>query len=59
MTRLVNGGQTLMFSTDYPHWDNDESPRVRLALPDEYRDKILFENANQFYKPRLAAKVPA
>jgi uncharacterized protein len=42
---------TPMFSTDYPHWDFDHPQRAFQAkLPDAVRDRILRENAREFYR---------
>lgn len=44
------GPEMLMFSTDYPHWDFDNPDRAfQVRLPDELRDRIMRENARDFY----------
>ena len=45
------GPQRIMFSTDYPHWDQDD-PRYafKVALPDEWKDMIYRENARALYR---------
>ena len=41
----------LMFSTDYPHWHFDTPEEALPAgLPETLQRKILFENANVFYR---------
>jgi uncharacterized protein len=41
----------LMFSTDYPHWDFDHPRRAfQSKLPDHVRERILRENALEFYR---------
>ena len=44
------GWDRLMFSTDYPHWDQDD-PRYafKVALPDEFRQKLFRDNAMALY----------
>jgi predicted TIM-barrel fold metal-dependent hydrolase len=52
----------LMFSSDYPHWDADNPDLALKALPDEWRERIYYENARETFKldQRLgAAAVPA
>ncbi|MEM7130431.1 MAG: amidohydrolase family protein [Chloroflexota bacterium] len=46
----MNGGERLMFATDYPHWDFDSPARaVPLDLPDNVRRNIMAENARNLY----------
>ena len=43
-------GDMLMFATDYPHWDFDV-PRLAIArLPEEWRERVLRENAQELYR---------
>ncbi len=44
------GVDRVMFSTDYPHWDQDD-PRFafKVPLPEEWRRKIYHENARALY----------
>jgi predicted TIM-barrel fold metal-dependent hydrolase len=44
------GWDRVMFSTDYPHWDQDD-PRYAFKVPlsEEGRRKIFRENALAFY----------
>ncbi|MEM7748937.1 MAG: amidohydrolase family protein [Pseudomonadota bacterium] len=41
------GPEHLVFSTDYPHWDNDMPGQSLLMLEPEVRRQILSENAEQ------------
>jgi uncharacterized protein len=52
---LVDASRTLMFSSDYPHWDTDD-PRVIMSsrLPAAMRRAIAFENAADCFGSRLA-----
>lgn len=44
------GSDRMMFSTDYPHWDQDD-PRYafKIALPEELKRKIYRDNARAVY----------
>ena len=44
------GVDRVMFSTDYPHWDQDD-PRFafKVALPEEWKRKIYRDNARALY----------
>ncbi len=43
----MDGRRTLMFSSDYPHWDQDQIPSVR--LPDGWDDDVFCNNALATY----------
>ena len=45
------GVDRIMFSTDYPHWDQDD-PRFafKVALPEEWKRKIYHDNARALYR---------
>jgi len=51
---LLDAGRTLMFSSDYPHWDTDE-PRYILnsRLPAGLRTRIAVETARECFGDRL------
>jgi predicted TIM-barrel fold metal-dependent hydrolase len=50
MFEMVGNDEFLMFSSDYPHWDFDSPKRsLPTSFPTELRDKILFQNAANFY----------
>jgi predicted TIM-barrel fold metal-dependent hydrolase len=44
---MMYAEKTLMFSSDYPHWDNDYPRRTLGALSPELRRRILFENGSE------------
>jgi predicted TIM-barrel fold metal-dependent hydrolase len=54
---IVKAERTLMFSTDYPHWDFDDPNRALLRqLDPQTRTRILYENAADLYGlPKLPA----
>lgn len=43
------GEDTLLFATDYPHWDSDDVDYVATRLPGTWLPKIYYENARAFY----------
>lgn len=50
MFELLGTDEILMFSTDYPHWDFDSPSQVfPKSFPKELREKILYQNASEFY----------
>jgi len=52
---MVQAHRTVMFSSDYPHWDFD-SPRAALPkLPADLAERIYYKTAQEFYGlPELA-----
>ncbi len=44
----MDGENTLLFASDYPHWDYDDLKS--LHLPPEWKPKILGQNALEVYK---------
>lgn len=49
-----DAGRTLMFSSDYPHWDTDD-PKLILTqrLPQSLRSRVAYENALECFGSRL------
>ncbi len=43
----MHGEHTLMFASDYPHWDFDDPQK--LHIPPEWRERIFDTNAREFY----------
>lgn len=56
LLEMIHADKTLMFSSDYPHWDND-SPRHALpsSLPEDLRRRIMHANAEETYPFHKAA----
>jgi predicted TIM-barrel fold metal-dependent hydrolase len=47
---MMHAEETLMFSSDYPHWDGDD-PRYSLPNLDEpIRSRLFFRNAKEVYE---------
>jgi uncharacterized protein len=47
---------TLMYASDFPHWDFDEPEQTLRQLPEEWRGNVRGKNAHQFFRlPTLAA----
>jgi len=46
---MMHAEETLLFSSDYPHWDFDNPRQVFREAPDALRKRIYSENAAEFY----------
>jgi predicted TIM-barrel fold metal-dependent hydrolase len=44
-----NADKILMYSSDYPHWDFDNPAAALRAFPEDWKRRIMFENARDFY----------
>jgi uncharacterized protein len=54
LLELVDAGRTLMFSSDYPHWDTDDPQTIMSSrLPAPLRRAIAFETAAGCFGSRL------
>ncbi|MFA9479281.1 amidohydrolase family protein [Phycisphaerales bacterium AB-hyl4] len=51
---MVHAEKTVMFSSDYPHWDNDCPVHGLPKLPEPLKQRIMWQNAAELYnlKPR-------
>lgn len=47
--RWLEADQTLVFASDYPHWDWDEPATFLLGEDAELRDRVLYRNAAEMY----------
>jgi uncharacterized protein len=54
MLDMVCAERTLLFSSDYPHWDFDNPLRALNALPAALRDRVRAESALELYGDRMA-----
>jgi predicted TIM-barrel fold metal-dependent hydrolase len=50
---MVYAEETLMFSSDYPHWDYDDPQRALAGIPADLRRKICIDTPKAFYGDRL------
>ena len=50
---MVYAEETLVFSSDYPHWDFDDPTRALAGIPEELRRKICVDNPKALYGDRL------
>jgi uncharacterized protein len=53
LCEIVEAERTLMFSSDYPHWDFDDPRHALQALPADIRRRVSVENAVETYGDRL------
>jgi predicted TIM-barrel fold metal-dependent hydrolase len=54
---FLRPADTLMYASDFPHWDFDEPEQTLRQLPAEWRDNVRWRNADAFF--RLLAPVCA
>ena len=47
---MMQAEKTLMFASDYPHWDFDNPRHVFQEAPEDLRRRIFFENASEIYQ---------
>lgn len=53
LIEMMGGDQTLLFSTDYPHWDTDNPQRILQALGLSAKRHVFYENAKATFAGRL------
>jgi predicted TIM-barrel fold metal-dependent hydrolase len=53
LCEIAQAERTLMFSSDYPHWDFDDPRHALTALPVGIRRRVMSANAEETYGPRL------
>ncbi len=49
---MIHAEKTLLFSSDYPHWDNDSPLHAFPKMPEILKARIFSENAREVY-PRI------
>ena len=47
--RWLHAKETLVFASDYPHWDWDEPTTFLLGEDQELRNRIMYRNASELY----------
>lgn len=50
---MIEASRTLLFSTDFPHWDGDDPQWTLKTLPEDLRRRVAFENALELFGDRL------
>lgn len=53
IAEMMMAESTLLFSSDYPHWDGDEPKHIFRNFPEELRQRIFRENALETFGDRL------
>lgn len=53
LLEMVQAERTMLFSSDYPHWDFDDPRRALNVVPPEMRERIRRLNAIELYGDRL------
>jgi uncharacterized protein len=53
LCEIAQAERTLMFSSDYPHWDFDDPRHALTQLPAEIRQRVQSANAEETYGARL------
>jgi predicted TIM-barrel fold metal-dependent hydrolase len=46
---MIHADRTLVFSTDYPHWDNDFPNLTLPGISAALRQRIFFQNAADLF----------
>jgi predicted TIM-barrel fold metal-dependent hydrolase len=46
---MIHAEKTLVFSTDYPHWDNDFPEQTSTSLPESLKQRIFYDNAAELF----------
>jgi predicted TIM-barrel fold metal-dependent hydrolase len=54
---MVHADRTMVFSTDYPHWDTDSPKSTFRRVPEQMRRRIFYDNAAELYGLATPARV--
>ena len=49
MIEMINGYDTLVYASDYPHWDYDLPSTITKHLKEEWKENIMFNNASKLF----------
>ena len=55
MFEMMQARRTLLFSSDYPHWDFDDPKHAFPKMDEETRDRVYWRNAADLYQPEGVA----
>lgn len=50
---MIHAERTLMFASDFPHWDAEDPVRVLDLIPEHFRSRVAAENAIELFGSRL------
>jgi predicted TIM-barrel fold metal-dependent hydrolase len=53
MLEMIEAERTLVYSSDYPHWDFDDPTRTVSEVPKTMRRRFLVDNAVEFFGDRI------
>jgi uncharacterized protein len=56
---LVQAEDLICFSSDYPHWTTDDPAYIARMLPDDWKRKVMCNNACLFYGWDIPAESPS
>ena len=58
--RMIHAEKTVVYSSDYPHWDGDDADHILRGLPEAMQQRIFWQNAADLYrlKPPAKATIP-
>jgi len=56
MFEMLHAQKTVIFASDYPHWDFDNPLTVLSFLPQAMRRRIFVDNVVEFFGPRVLAR---
>jgi len=53
MLEMIQADKTLVFSSDYPHWDTDVPTEIVRDIPERMRERIFVQNALDLFGSRI------